>query len=66
MSDHWQLIAAVDWTKRDLASLFSEDPNTVLWNSTNTDDDRLDVQGIGKLRVQTWPVGRRLLHRLEG
>ena len=36
MSDHWQLIAAVDWTKRDLASLFSEDPNTVLWNSTNT------------------------------
>ncbi len=36
MSDHWQLISGVDWTKRDLASLFSEDPNTVLWNSTNT------------------------------
>ncbi len=36
MSDHWQLIGAFDWTKRDLASLFSEDPNTVLWNSTNT------------------------------
>jgi hypothetical protein len=36
MSDHWQMICGVDWTKRDLASLFSEDPNTVLWNSTNT------------------------------
>jgi hypothetical protein len=36
MSEHWQLISAVDWTKRDLASLFSEDPNTVFWNSTNT------------------------------
>jgi hypothetical protein len=30
------LISGVDWTKRDLASLFSEDPNTVLWNSSNT------------------------------
>jgi carboxypeptidase family protein/TonB-dependent receptor-like protein len=36
MSDHWQMISGVDWTKRDLASLFSEDPNTVFWNSTNT------------------------------
>ena len=36
MSDHWQMICGIDWTKRDLASLFSEDPNTVLWNSTNT------------------------------
>ena len=36
MSDHWQLISGFDWTKRDLSSLFSEDPNTVLWNSTNT------------------------------
>jgi len=36
MSDHWQMISGVDWTRRDLASLFSEDPNTVLWNSTNT------------------------------
>ena len=36
MSDHWQLISAFDWTKRNLSSLFSEDPNTVLWNSTNT------------------------------
>ena len=36
MSDHWQLISAFDWTKRNLSSLFSEDPNTVHWNSTNT------------------------------
>ena len=36
MSDHWQLISAFDWTKRNLSSLFSEDPNTVAWNSTNT------------------------------
>ena len=36
MREHWQLIAAFNWTKRDLSSLFSEDPNTVMWNSTNT------------------------------
>jgi hypothetical protein len=36
MSNNWQLIGGFDWTKRNLASLFSEDPNTVLWNSTNT------------------------------
>jgi hypothetical protein len=36
MSDHWQLISGFDWTKRNLSSLFSEDPNTVSWNSNNT------------------------------
>jgi hypothetical protein len=36
MSDHWQLISAFDWTKRNLSSLFSEDPNIVFWNSNNT------------------------------
>jgi outer membrane receptor protein involved in Fe transport len=36
MSDHWHLTAGFDWTKRNLSSLFSEDPNTVFWNSTNT------------------------------
>jgi hypothetical protein len=36
MSDHWQLSSGFDWTRRNLSSLFSEDPNTVLWNSTNT------------------------------
>jgi hypothetical protein len=36
MSDHWQLTSGFDWTERNLSSLFSEDPNTVFWNSTNT------------------------------
>src|SRR6185503_2707209 len=36
MSDHWQLTSGFDWTKRDLSSLFSEDPNTVFWNSNDT------------------------------
>jgi hypothetical protein len=36
MSDHWQLTSGFDWTKRNLSSVFSEDPNTVFWNSNNT------------------------------
>ena len=36
MSDHWQLTSGFDWTQRNLSSLFSEDPNTVFWNSNNT------------------------------
>jgi hypothetical protein len=36
MSDHWQLISAFNWTKRNLSSLVSEDPNTLFWNSNNT------------------------------
>ena len=36
MSDRWQLTSGVDWTKRNLAPQFSEDPNTVFWNSHNT------------------------------
>ncbi len=36
MSDHWQLTSGFDWTKRDISSEFSEDPNTVFWNSKNT------------------------------
>jgi len=36
MSGHWQLTSGVDWTKRNVSSEFSEDPNTVLWNSKNT------------------------------
>jgi hypothetical protein len=35
MSDHWQLTSGFDWTKRNLSSLFSEDPNVVAWNSNN-------------------------------
>jgi len=36
MSDRWQLTSGVDWTRRNLSSQFSEDPNTVFWNSNNT------------------------------
>jgi len=36
MSDHWQMVSGFDWTKRNLSSLFSEDPNIVAWNSNNT------------------------------
>src|SRR3954470_4564020 len=36
MSDRWQLTSGFDWTKRNVSSEFSEDPNTVLWNSKNT------------------------------
>jgi hypothetical protein len=36
MNDHWQLTGGADWTTRNLSSLFSEDPNTVFWNSNNT------------------------------
>jgi hypothetical protein len=35
MSDHWQLTSGFDWTKRNLSSEFSEDPNVVFWNSHN-------------------------------
>jgi hypothetical protein len=37
MSDHWQLTSGFDWTKRKLSSEFSEDPNTVFWNSNDTE-----------------------------
>jgi hypothetical protein len=36
MRDHWQLTSGFNWTKRDLSSLFSEDPNIVAWNANNT------------------------------
>src|SRR5436190_1087019 len=36
MSEHWQVSGGFDWVQRNLASLFSEDPNIVYWNSTNT------------------------------
>src|SRR6185503_10057864 len=36
MGDQWQMVAGFDWTKRNLSSLFSEDPNIVAWNSNNT------------------------------
>jgi len=36
MSDRWQLTSGFDWTKRNVSSEFSEDPNTLYWNSKNT------------------------------
>ncbi len=36
MSDRWQLTSGFDWTKRNLSSEFSEDPNIVFWNSDDT------------------------------
>jgi hypothetical protein len=36
MSDHWQLTGGFDWTKRNLSSEFSEDPNITTWSSNNT------------------------------
>ena len=36
ISDDWQLTSGFDWTKRNVSSHFSEDPNTVFWNSNNT------------------------------
>ena len=35
MSDAWQLTSGFDWTKRNVSSEFSEDPNTAIWNSAN-------------------------------
>lgn len=34
MSNNWQMITGFDWTKRNLAQNFAEDPNTQLWNNT--------------------------------
>jgi hypothetical protein len=36
MNDNWQLASGFNRTTRDLSSQFSEDPNTVAWNSNNT------------------------------
>jgi hypothetical protein len=37
MSDRWQLTSGFDWTKRQMSSEFSEEPNTMFWNSNNTE-----------------------------
>jgi hypothetical protein len=36
MSDAWQLTSGFDWTKRNVSSQFSEDPNAVFWSSNDT------------------------------
>jgi hypothetical protein len=47
MSDRWQLTSGFDWTKRNLSSEFSEDPNTVTWNSNNTQTTGWTVKASG-------------------
>ena len=55
MSGHWQLSSGVDWTRRNLSSLFSEDPNTVAWNSNNTSTTGWTVKASGSY-VFKWGV----------
>ena len=66
MSDHWQLISGFDWTKRDLSSLFSEDPNTVLWNSTNTQTTGWTFKASGSYVFNHGLLVGCLLQRHEG
>ncbi|HEX6162549.1 MAG TPA: TonB-dependent receptor [Vicinamibacterales bacterium] len=47
MSDRWQLTGGVDWTKRDLASEFSEDPNIMFWSANNTETTGWTVKASG-------------------
>ena len=37
MSDRWQLASGFDWTKRNVSSEFSENPNIIDWASRNTE-----------------------------
>ena len=47
MSDRWQLTSGFDWTKRNVSSEFSEDPNTVFWNSRNTQTTGWTIKASG-------------------
>lgn len=47
MRDRWQLTSGFDWTKRELASEFSENPNDVAWNSSNTTTTGWTVKASG-------------------
>jgi len=47
MGGHWQLTGGFDWTKRNLSSLFSEDPNTVFWNSNDTQTTSWTLKASG-------------------
>jgi hypothetical protein len=47
MSDRWQLTSGFDWTKRNLSSEFSEDPNVVFWNSNNTQTTGWTFKALG-------------------
>jgi len=57
MSGHWQLTSGFDWTKRNLSSLFSEDPNIVFWNSNNTQTTGWTIKASGSyLFSKGWMV----------
>ena len=47
MRDRWQLTSGFDWTKRDVSSEFSEDPNTLFWNSRNTQTSGWTLKASG-------------------
>jgi hypothetical protein len=66
MSDHWQLVSGfrLDETGSGVA-LFRGSEHRALELDQHADDG-LDVQGVGKLRFQPRPAGRRLLQRHEG
>jgi len=65
MSNHWQLTSSFDWTKRDLSSLFAEDPNTVFWNSNNTQTTGWTLKASGSylfsrgLMISAWYNGMK-------
>jgi hypothetical protein len=65
MSHSWQLVSGVDWTKRHLSSLFSEDPNIVAWNNNNTQTTTWTFKASGSyvfgygLRVSFWYNGMK-------
>jgi hypothetical protein len=57
MGGHWQLTSGFDWTKRNLSSLFSEDPNTVFWNNNDTQTSGWTLKASGSyLFKRGWMV----------
>ena len=66
MRDNWQLISGFTWTKRNLSSLFSEDPNIVAWNGTNTQTTGWTFKASGSYLFEMGRAGRLLLQRQEG
>ena len=66
MSDHWQLTSAFRLDETEfVVAVFRGSEHRVLELEQHADDG-LDVQGVGKLRVQQRRDGRRLLQRHEG
>jgi hypothetical protein len=52
MSDNWQLTSGVDWTKRNLSSEFSEEPNTMFWNSNNIQTTGWTFKAMGSYQFK--------------